>query len=109
MLIKKHINNKNYAVEMGKPLYKQGYETDDGIIELALINTNKSQNIYDIIEVSTGMTLVPNVGRLKETAFVNICMLFCILGSKVIKSRISEYEKIENLPLWKKEEIQNGV
>lgn len=105
MLVKRYINKKNYAVEMGEPLYKQGYETDDGIIELALIKTNRYSNIYDIIEVSTGMTLVPNVGRLKETAFVNICMLLCILGSKVIKSRMSEYEKIEKLPLWKEEDV----
>lgn len=104
MLVKRCINKKNYAVEMGEPLYKQSYNTDDGIIELALIKTNRYSNIYDIIEVSTGMNLVPDVGRLKETAFVNICMLFCILGSKVIKSRMSEYEKIENLPLWKEEE-----
>lgn len=107
MLVKRYINNKSYAVEMGKPLYKQGYKTDSGIIEFALINTRKSPKIYDIIEVSTGMTLIRNVGRLKQITFVKICMLFCILGSKDIKSRISKYEKIENLPLWKKEEIKN--
>lgn len=105
MLVKRYINKKSYAVEMGKPLYKQGYKTDDEIIEFALIKTNKYSNIYDIIEVSTGMILVPNVGRLKEIAFVNICMLFCILGSKDIKSRMSEHEKIENLPLWKEEDV----
>lgn len=105
MLVKRKINNKNYAIEMGKPLYKQGYETDAGLIEFALIKTNKDLNIYDIIEVSTGMALVPNVGELEERAFVNICMLFCILGSKVIKSRMSEYEKIEKLPLWKEEDV----
>lgn len=107
MLVKRNINNKNYAVEMGKPLYKQGYETGAGIIEFALIKTNRHSNIYDIIEVSTGMTLVPNVGRLKKLAFINICMLSCILGSEKIKSRMSEHEKIEDLPLWKEEDEDN--
>lgn len=107
MLIKKYINNKNYAVEMGKPLYKQGFSTDSGIIKFALINTNKNRKIYDIIEVSTGMTLVSNVGRLKQITFVKICMLFCILGSEKIKSRMSEHEKIEDLPLWKEEDEDN--
>jgi hypothetical protein len=107
MLVKRNINNKNYAVEMGKPLYKQGYKTGAGLIEFALIKTNKYSNIYDIIEVSTGMVLVPNVGRLKKLAFVNICMLFCVLGSKEIKSRMSKHEKIENLPLWKEEDEDN--
>lgn len=105
MLVKRYINKKNYAVEMGEPLYKQGYKTGAGLIEFALINTNKKRKIYDIIEVSTGMTLVPNVGRLKKLAFVNICMLFCILGSENIKSKISEHEKIEKLPLWKEEDV----
>lgn len=105
MLVKRYINNKSYAVEMGKPLYKQGYKTGNGIIEFALIKTSEYSNIYDIIEVSTGMTFVRNVGRLKKIAFVNICMLFCILGSENIKSRISEHEKIEKLPLWKEEDV----
>lgn len=107
MLVKRYINKKSYAVEMDKPLYKQGYKTDAGIIEFALIKTNKYSNIYDIIEVSTGMTIVPDVGKLKKIAFVNICMLFCILGSKNIKSRMSEHEKIEDLPLWKEEDEDN--
>lgn len=109
MLVKRYINEKNYAVEMGKPLYKQGFNTDYGIIEFALINTNKSRKIYDIIEVSTGMILIPNVGRLKEIAFINICRLSCILGSKDIKSRMSKHEKIEDLPLWKEEDNGNGI
>lgn len=107
MLVKRYINNKGYAVEMGKPLYKQGFDTDSGIIELALIKTYRDLNIYEIIEVSTGMTLVPNVGRLKKIAFINICTLFCILGSEEIKSRMSKYEKIEDLPLWKEEDEDN--
>ena len=107
MLVKRYINNKSYAIEMGKPLYKQGFSTDSGIIELALIRTYRDLNIYDIIEVSTGMTLVPNVGRLKKIAFINICTLFCILGSEKIKSRMSKYEKIEDLPLWKEEDEDN--
>lgn len=41
MLVKRNINNKNYAVEIGKPLYKQGYETEVGLIEFALVNRNK--------------------------------------------------------------------
>lgn len=109
MLVKRYINKKSYAVEMGKPLYKQGFNTDSGIIEFALINRNKGSNIYDIVEVSTGMNLVPNVGRLKKIAFINICMLSCILESKEIKSRMSEHEKIEDLPLWKEEDDGNGI
>lgn len=105
MLVRRNINNKSYAVEMGKPLYKQGYKTGAGLIEFALIKTNKGSSIYDIIEVSTGITLVPNVGRLKGIAFVRICMLFCILGSESIKSKIREHEKIEDLPLWKEEDV----
>lgn len=107
MLVKRYINNKSYAVEIGKPIYKQGYKTESGLIEFALIKTDKSFNVYDIIEVSTGKTLVPNVGRLKKLAFVNICMLFCILGCEKLKSRISEHEKIEDLPLWKEEDEDN--
>lgn len=107
MLVKKYINNKNYAVEIRKPLYKQGFNTESGIIEFALIKTYRGSNVYDIIEVSTGMILVPNVGRLKRIAFINICMLFCTLGSEKIKSRISEHEKIEDLPLWKEEDGDN--
>lgn len=107
MLVRRNINNKGYAVEMGKPLYKQGFSTDSGIIELALIKRYRDSNIYDIIEVSTGMILVPNVGRLKKIAFINICMLFCILGFEKIKSRMSEHEKIEDLPLWKEEDEDN--
>lgn len=94
---------------MGKPLYKQDFSTNSGIIEFALINTNKKRKIYDIIEVSTGMTLIRDVGRLKKNAFVKICMLFCILGSGNIKSRISEHEKIEDLPLWKEEDDGSGI
>lgn len=107
MLVRRNINNKSYAVEMGKPKYKKGYKTDSGIIEFALVNINKGSSIYDIIEVSTGITLVPDVGRLKKIAFVRICMLFCILGSEKIKSRINEHEKIEDLPLWKEEDEDN--
>ena len=107
MLVKRYINNKSYAVEMGEPLYNQGFDTDSGIIRFALINTNKSKVKYDIVEVSTGMTLIHNVGRLKKIAFVRICMLFCILGSEKIKSRMSEHEKIEDLPLWKEEDEDN--
>lgn len=107
MLVKKCINNKSYAVEIGKPLYKKGFSTDSGIIEFALIKTYRGSNIYDIIEVSTGMILVPNVGRLKKTAFVNVCMLFCVLGSEKIKSRMSKHEKIEDLPLWKEKDEDN--
>lgn len=109
MLVKSYINKKSYAVEMGEPLYKQGYKTDAGIIEFALIKTNKGSKSYDIVEVSTGMTLIRDVGRLKKLAFINICMLFCILGSKEIKSRMSEHEKIEDLPLWKEEDNGNGI
>ena len=108
MLVRRCINKKSYAVEMGKPLYKQGYETDFGIIEFALINTNKNPKIYDIIEVSTGKAVIQNVGRLKEKAFVDICMLFCILGSEKIKSRISMNKKIESLPLWKEENTERN-
>ena len=107
MLVKRYINKKSYAVEMGEPLYKQGYKTDSGIIEFALIKTNKGSESYDIVEVSTGMTLIRDVGRLKKNAFVNICMLFCILGSENIKSRMSEHKKIEDLPLWKEEDEDN--
>ena len=107
MLVKRYINKKSYAVEMGEPLYNQGFDTDSGIIRFALINTNKGSESYDIVEVSTGMTLIKNVGRLKKIAFVRICMLFCILGSEKIKSRMSEHEKIEDLPLWKKEDEDN--
>lgn len=109
MLVQRYINKKSYAVEMGKPLYKQGFDTESGIIEFALIDTNKSPKIYDIIEVSTGMTLIRNVGRLKKIAFVKICMLFCILGSEKIKSRISEHKKIEDLPLWEEEDEGSGI
>ena len=109
MLVKRYINKKSYAVEMGKPLYKQGYKTGAGILEFALINTSKSQKIYDIIEVSTGMTLIRNVGRLKQITFVKICMLFCILGSEKIKSRMSEHKKIEELPLWEEEDEGSGI
>ena len=109
MLVKRYINKKSYAVEMGKPLYKQGFSTESGIIEFALINTNKSRKIYDIIEVSTGMVLIPNVGRLKKITFINICMLSYNLGSKKIKSRMSEHEKIEDLPLWKEEDNESGI
>ena len=104
MLIKIYINNKSFAIEMGKPLYKQGFNTESGIIELALIKSYRGSNIYDIIEVSTGVILVPNVGRLKKIAFINICKLFCILGSEKIKSRMSKHEKIEDLPLWEEED-----
>ena len=107
MLVKKYINKKSYAVEMGEPLYNQGFDTDSGIIRFALINTNKGSKSYDIVEVSTGMTLIRDVGRLKKVAFVKVCMLFCILGSEKIKSRMSEHEKIEDLPLWKKEDEDN--
>ena len=107
MLVKRYINKKNYAVEMGEPLYNQDFDTDSGIIRFALINTNKGSKSYDIVEVSTGMTLIRNVGRLKKVAFVKICMLFCILGSEKIKSRMSEHEKIEDLPLWKEEDENN--
>ena len=107
MLVKRYINKKSYAVEMGEPLYNQGFDTDSGIIRFALIKTNKGSKSYDIVEVSTGMTLVPNVGRLKKIAFINICKLFCVLGSKEIKSRMSEHEKIEDLPLWKEEDEDN--
>lgn len=107
MLVKRYINKKSYAVEMGEPLYNQGFDTDSGIIRFALIKINKGSESYDIVEVSTGMTLVSNVGRLKKTAFVKICMLFCILGSEKIKSRMSEHEKIEDLPLWKEEDEDN--
>lgn len=109
MLVRRNINNKSYAVEMGKPLYKQGYKTESGIIEFALINTNKGSNIYDIVEVSTGKIFIPNVGKLKKLAFVNICTMFCFLGSKEIKSRISENEKIEDLPLWEEEDEGSGI
>lgn len=105
MLVKRYINKKSYAVEMGEPLYNQGFETDSGIIRFALIKTNKGSESYDIVEVSTGMALIQNVGRLKKIAFVRICMLFCILGSEKIKSRMSEHEKIEDLPLWKEEDV----
>lgn len=107
MLVKRYINKKSYAVEMGEPLYNQGFDTGSGIIRFALINTNKGSKSYDIVEVSTGMTLIRDVGRLKKVAFVKICMLFCILGSEKIKSRMSEHEKIENLPLWKEEDEDN--
>lgn len=107
MLVKRYINKKSYAVEMGKPLYNQGFDTDSGIIRFALINTNKGSKSYDIVEVSTGMTLIRDVGRLKKIAFVKICMLFCILGSEKIKSRMSKHEKIEDLPLWKEEDEGN--
>lgn len=107
MLVKRYINKKSYAVEMGEPLYKQGFDTDSGIIRFALIKTNKGSKSYDIVEVSTGITLVPDVGRLKKIAFVKICMLFCILGSEKIKSRMSEHKKIEDLPLWKEEDEDN--
>ena len=107
MLVKRYINKKSYAVEMGEPLYNQGFDTDSGIIRFALINTNKGSKSYDIVEVSTGMTLIRNIGRLKKIAFVKICMLFCILGSEKIKSRMSEHEKIEDLPLWKEEDENN--
>lgn len=105
MLVERYIDKKHYAVEMGKPLYKQGYETGSGIIEFALIKTNESPEAYDIIEVSTGMTIIGDAGRLKKNAFIKICMLFCILGSEKIKSRMSKYEKIEDLPLWKEEDV----
>ena len=107
MLVKRYINKKSYAVEVGEPLYNQGFDTDSGIIRFALINTNKGSVSYDIVEVSTGMTLIKNVGRLKKIAFVRICLLFCILGSEKIKSRMSEHEKIEDLPLWKEEDEDN--
>lgn len=107
MLVKRYINNKNYAVEIGNPLYKQGFDTGSGVLEFTLMKIKKSPNIYDIVEVSTGKTLVPDVGKLKKTAFINICMLFCILGSEKIKSRINENEKIEDLPLWKEEDEDN--
>ena len=107
MLVKRYINKKSYAVEMGEPLYNQGFDTGSEIIRFALINTNKGSKSYDIVEVSTGMTLIRDVGRLKKVAFVKICMLFCILGSEKIKSRMSEHEKIEDLPLWKEEDEDN--
>lgn len=107
MLVKRYINKKSYAVEMGEPLYNQGYNTDSGIIRFALIKTNKGSKTYDIIEVSTGMTLIRDVGKLKKNAFIKICMLFCILGSEKIKSRMSEHKKIEDLPLWKEEDEGN--
>lgn len=107
MLVRKYINKKCYAVEMGEQLHKQGYKTDAGIIEFALIKTNKGSKTYDIIEISTGMTLIRDVGKLKKNAFIKICMLFCILGSEKIKSRMSKYEKIEDLPLWKEEDEDN--
>lgn len=107
MLVKRYINKKSYAVEMGEPLYNQGFDTDSGIIRFALIKTNKGSKSYDIVEVSTGMTLIRDVGRLKKNAFVKICMLFCILGSEKIKSRMSEHKKIEDLPLWKEEDEDN--
>jgi hypothetical protein len=36
-------------------------------------------------------------------------MLSCILGSEEIKSRMSEHEKIEDLPLWKEEDNGSGI
>ena len=78
MLVKRYINKKSYAVEMGEPLYNQGFDTGSGIIRFALIKTNKGSKSYNIVEVSTGMTIVPDVGRLKKIAFVRICMLVII-------------------------------
>ena len=106
MLIQRKIDNKDYAVEIGKPIYKQSYRTGCGVIEFALVKVYDTSPIYNIIEVSTGTTFVPNVGRLKKISFVNICTAFVFLGAEKLKSKINESKKIEDFPLWKEEVVK---
>ena len=111
MLIQSNIRNKTYALEVGKPIHKQGYRTGSGVIEFALVKPYDELSIYHIIEVSTGAVFVPDVGRLSKTSFENICRAFCFLGAEKLKKRINESKKVKDFPLWKeiyKKECKNN-
>ena len=101
MLIQRVIDNKDYAVEIGKPLYEKCYQTEAGQIKLALIKPYEDVSLYDIFEVTTGRVVIHNVGHLSKISFYNISDMFCKFGARKIKSCMATFPNVEELPLWK--------
>lgn len=101
MLISRNIDNKNYAVEIGKPLYEKSYQTAVGQIKLALAKPYEDIPLYNIFEVTTGRVVVDDVGRLSKSGFCNICDMLCKFGARKMKSCIMKFPDVEELPLWK--------
>ncbi len=106
MLVQRNYGKGTYAVEIGKPLYKQAWKTGSGVLEFALVKPYDYCTKYDIVEVSTGSVLIPSVGRLSETSFVNICTTLVFLGAKKIRSQVDKSKKIKDFPLWKEEVVE---
>jgi hypothetical protein len=85
---------KEHALQERKELYTYTEMTEAGKITFALVNFGVGFNDWHIVEYTTGLSVLRDIGKLTKTRFERLSRLVINMNPRKLKDRINENEKI---------------
>ena len=85
---------KEFCQKEIQELYTHSVRTGCGTITFALVNEGVGFGDWHIVEYTTGLSVLSNIGKLTKTRFINITNLIINMNPKKLKDRIDINEKI---------------
>ena len=94
MKVKIPLVEKDHAVQERQELYTYTERTGAGMITFALVNLGVDSNDYHIVEYTTGLSVLQDIGKLSKSRFERLSRLVINMNPRKLKDCINENEKI---------------
>ena len=94
MKVKIPLIEKEYAVQERQELYTYTESTGCGNIKFALVNLGVDFSDWNIVEYTTGLSVLRDIGKLSKARFERLSRLIINMNPRKLKDRINENEKI---------------
>ncbi len=94
MKVKIPMIEKKYALQERQELYTHTEQTGAGKITFALVNLGVDSNDWHIVEYTTGLSVLRDIGKLSKARFERLSRLVINMNPRKLKDRINENEKI---------------
>ena len=94
MKVKISMIEKEYEVQERQELYTYTERTGVGKITFALVNFGVNLNDWHIVEYTTGLSVLRDIGKLSKARFERLSKLVINMNPRKLKNRININEKI---------------
>ena len=94
MKVKIPLIEKEYALQERQELYTYTEMTGVGEITFALVNLGEAFNDWHIVEYTTGLSVLRDIGKLSKVRFERLSSLVINMNPRKLKDRININEKI---------------
>ena len=94
MKVKIPLIEKDHALQERQELYTYTEITGAGKIKFALVNLGVDFNDWHIVEYTTGLSVLRDIGKLSKARFERLSRLIINMNPRKLKDRINENEKI---------------